>query len=136
MKQVGSSVSFLLSLSLTLKMEATCSTLTATDFQRTIRRYIPEDRTLINMHCYRTSKNIENSIWNLVMTEQVSQPMACDGERLIKRYRSSHHVKFKCRPIYIRYEISFACIEQCQHDIEYKLMCSNNQQQNNSVKIS
>jgi hypothetical protein len=30
----------------TLKMEATCSSRTSIDFQRTTRRYIPEDRTL------------------------------------------------------------------------------------------
>jgi hypothetical protein len=29
-----------------LKMEATCSSKTPVDFQRTTRRYIPEDRTL------------------------------------------------------------------------------------------
>jgi hypothetical protein len=32
--------------SLTLKMEATCFSETSVDFQRTIRHYIPEDRTL------------------------------------------------------------------------------------------
>jgi hypothetical protein len=30
----------------TLQKEATCSSETSVDFQRTIRRYIPEDRTL------------------------------------------------------------------------------------------
>jgi hypothetical protein len=36
----------LLGLLLTLKMEATCSSETSTDFQRTTQRYVPEDRTL------------------------------------------------------------------------------------------
>jgi hypothetical protein len=35
----------------TLKMEATCSSATSVDFQRTARRYIPEDRTLSNHFC-------------------------------------------------------------------------------------
>jgi hypothetical protein len=35
-----------LAYSSTLKMEATCSSETSEDFQRTTRRYIPEDRTL------------------------------------------------------------------------------------------
>jgi hypothetical protein len=34
-----------LAYSSTLKMEAICSTETLADFQRTTRRYIPEDRT-------------------------------------------------------------------------------------------
>jgi hypothetical protein len=34
-----------------LKMEATCSSQTSVDFQRTTRRYIPEDRTLHNHRC-------------------------------------------------------------------------------------
>jgi hypothetical protein len=33
---------------LTLKMKAICSSETSVDFQRTTRRYIPEDRTLNN----------------------------------------------------------------------------------------
>jgi hypothetical protein len=32
-------------------MEATCSSLTSVDFQRSTRSYIPEDRTLHNRHC-------------------------------------------------------------------------------------
>jgi hypothetical protein len=32
----------------TLEMEPTCSSETSVDFQRTTRRYIPEDRTLLN----------------------------------------------------------------------------------------
>jgi hypothetical protein len=39
---------FLIGLLLTLKMEATCSSETSVDFQRTIRRYIPEDGALHN----------------------------------------------------------------------------------------
>jgi hypothetical protein len=38
-----------LAYSLRLKMEATCSSETSNDFQRTTRRYIPEDRTLHNV---------------------------------------------------------------------------------------
>jgi hypothetical protein len=37
---------YCLAFSSTLKMEATCSSETSVDFQRTTRRYIPEDRTL------------------------------------------------------------------------------------------
>jgi hypothetical protein len=37
--------------SLTLKMEATCSSETSADFQRTTQRYIPEDRILHNQPC-------------------------------------------------------------------------------------
>jgi hypothetical protein len=33
------------------EMEATCSTETSVDFQRTTRRYIPEDRTLRYHRC-------------------------------------------------------------------------------------
>jgi hypothetical protein len=35
----------------TLKVEATCSYETSVDFQRTIWRYIPDDRTLRNHQC-------------------------------------------------------------------------------------
>jgi hypothetical protein len=41
----------LLSHEATLKMEATCSSETSVDFQRTTRCYIPEDRTLHNHRC-------------------------------------------------------------------------------------
>jgi hypothetical protein len=34
----------------TLKMEATCSSKSSVDFQRTTRRYIPEDRTALCLH--------------------------------------------------------------------------------------
>jgi hypothetical protein len=37
-----------LAYSSTLKMEVTCSSETSVDFQRTTRRYIPEERTLHN----------------------------------------------------------------------------------------
>jgi hypothetical protein len=40
-----------LAYSSTLKMEATCSSGTSVDFQRTARRYIPEDRTLHGHRC-------------------------------------------------------------------------------------
>jgi hypothetical protein len=42
---------FCLAYSSTLKMEATCSSETSVDFQRTTRRYIPEDKTLHNHRC-------------------------------------------------------------------------------------
>jgi hypothetical protein len=35
----------------TLKMEAICSSEISVDFQRTARRYTPEDITLHNLHC-------------------------------------------------------------------------------------
>jgi hypothetical protein len=41
--------------SLTLKMEATCSSEISNDFQRAIRRYIPEDRTILNVTSPRAS---------------------------------------------------------------------------------
>jgi hypothetical protein len=37
--------------SLTLKLEVTCSSEKAADFQQTTWHYIPEDRTLHNLHC-------------------------------------------------------------------------------------
>jgi hypothetical protein len=40
-----------LAYSLTLKMEATCSSETSVDFQRTTGHYIPKDRTLHNPCC-------------------------------------------------------------------------------------
>jgi hypothetical protein len=43
-----------LAYSSTMKMEATCSSETSVDFQRTTRHYIPEDKTLLK-HCYRLS---------------------------------------------------------------------------------
>jgi hypothetical protein len=42
----------------TLKMEATCSSETSVDFQRTTHRYIPEHRTLHNHHCENLSSHI------------------------------------------------------------------------------
>jgi hypothetical protein len=39
------------SASSTLKMEATCSSETSADFQRTTRRYIPQDNTLHEIKC-------------------------------------------------------------------------------------
>jgi hypothetical protein len=44
-------VKFLLGFSSTLRMEATCSSETSVDSQRTTWRYIPEDRTLHNHRC-------------------------------------------------------------------------------------
>jgi hypothetical protein len=41
---------FLLAYSSSLKMEATCSSETSVDYQRTIQSYIPEDRTLFFLY--------------------------------------------------------------------------------------
>jgi hypothetical protein len=43
----------------TLKMEAACSSETSVDIQRTTRRYIPEDRTLLNHGC----ENLRSYKW-------------------------------------------------------------------------
>jgi hypothetical protein len=48
--EAGSNV-FRLPYSSTLKMEATCSSETSVDFQRTTQRYNPEDKTLHNHRC-------------------------------------------------------------------------------------
>jgi hypothetical protein len=42
---------YCLTYSLTLKMEATYSSETSTNFQRTTRRYIPEDKNLLYHRC-------------------------------------------------------------------------------------
>jgi hypothetical protein len=50
----------------TLMMEATCSSETSVDFQRTTRRYIPEDRTLHNHWC----ENLKSYyIWNCLFLQ-------------------------------------------------------------------
>jgi hypothetical protein len=50
----------------TLRMEATCSSETSVDFQRTTRRYIPEDRTLHN-HLYENLKSYLLNIFNSII---------------------------------------------------------------------
>jgi hypothetical protein len=58
-KQAGNQVSFLARS--TLKMESICSSETSIDFRLTIRRYIPEDRTLItNSVCICISNDRPN----------------------------------------------------------------------------
>jgi hypothetical protein len=48
----------------TLRIEATCSPETSVDFQRTTRRYIPEDRTLHNHRCENLKSYINlKSLW-------------------------------------------------------------------------
>jgi hypothetical protein len=52
---------------LTLMLEATCSSETSVDFQRTTRRYIPEDRTLHkprckNLRCYNELTSPQQSL--------------------------------------------------------------------------
>jgi hypothetical protein len=58
LKQVASRTSFMLVSCLAyfsnLKMEATCSSETSVDFQRTTRRYVPEDKAL----------GMQSSWWN------------------------------------------------------------------------
>jgi hypothetical protein len=44
-KNLREDMKFYLAYSSTLKMEATCSLQTVVDFQRTTRRYMPENRT-------------------------------------------------------------------------------------------
>jgi hypothetical protein len=46
----------------TLKMEEICSSETSVDFQRTTRRYIPEDGTLHNHLCENLSSCIPNVV--------------------------------------------------------------------------
>jgi hypothetical protein len=48
----------------TLKMEATCSA-TSVNFERTARRYIPEDRTLRNYLC----EDLKSYIWNCLFLQ-------------------------------------------------------------------
>jgi hypothetical protein len=50
-REAGSKPVTSLACSSTLKMKATCSSETSVHFQRTTRRYIPEDRTLHNYRC-------------------------------------------------------------------------------------
>jgi hypothetical protein len=57
-----------LNYSSTLKMKATCSSKTSSDFKRTTRRYSPEDRTLHNHRC----ENLRSYISWLVSTGDVS----------------------------------------------------------------
>jgi hypothetical protein len=54
---------FLLGLFSTLKMEAICSSETSVDFQRTTRRYIPEDSTL------QTQSYLINKLIHVILHE-------------------------------------------------------------------
>jgi hypothetical protein len=49
---------YCLAYSSTLKMEPTCSSETSIDFQRSIRHYIPEDRTLRHKFCLKSRVNV------------------------------------------------------------------------------
>jgi hypothetical protein len=49
----------------TLKMEATCSSETSADFQRSTRRYIPEDGTLRLISCIQYISLIRFMITNI-----------------------------------------------------------------------
>jgi hypothetical protein len=53
---------FLVSLFLVLKTEPTYSSETSADFQRTRRRYIPEDKTLRNHRCENLTPYKENTV--------------------------------------------------------------------------
>jgi hypothetical protein len=61
-KSAGRATSFMfvscLVYSSTLKMKATCSSETPTEFQRTARRYIPRDRTLSNTFVREQNPNL------------------------------------------------------------------------------
>jgi hypothetical protein len=58
-----------LAYSLTLKMEATCSSKMSVDFEWTTQRYIPEDRTLHN-HCCENLKSYNYNSVTKVMVRQ------------------------------------------------------------------
>jgi hypothetical protein len=44
-------------------MEATCSSETSVDFQRTTRRYIPEDGTRLNHRCENLKSDIKKECY-------------------------------------------------------------------------
>jgi hypothetical protein len=48
-----------------LRMKATCSSKTSADFQRTTRRYIPEDRTLHNHQILRIILSL-NELFSII----------------------------------------------------------------------
>jgi hypothetical protein len=54
---------FCLAYSSILKMEAVCSSETSVEFQRTTRRYIPEDRTLNNHRCWNLTSHVLAFRW-------------------------------------------------------------------------
>jgi hypothetical protein len=54
----------------TLKMEATCSSETSVDSQRTTRRYILEDRTLVSKDFMTKSSRIVEMYGNIFMNEE------------------------------------------------------------------
>jgi hypothetical protein len=60
-----------LAYSSTLKIQATCYSETSVDFQRTTRRYIPNDRTLLNHFC----ENLKSYIFsNQLVNPATSSP--------------------------------------------------------------
>jgi hypothetical protein len=77
----------------TLKMEAICSAEASIDFQRTIRRYIPEDITLHNQrrqnlkpnkHQYSLSLSLSVSLSDVVFLERNRiLNLSCNRELLI-----------------------------------------------------
>jgi hypothetical protein len=49
-----------------LKMEAVCSPETSVDFQRTTRRYIPEDNALVCLLVSLTALSVACAVWRSV----------------------------------------------------------------------
>jgi hypothetical protein len=88
----------------TLKLEATFSSETSLDFQRTARRYIPEDRTLHNPHrenlkSYRAWKSSSETSVTLCQATRhlIPEGRAVRHSYLIHLVLNSHH----CLSIYL-----------------------------------
>jgi hypothetical protein len=60
----------------TLKMEVACSSETPVDFQRTVRHYIPEDRTFHN-HCYENLRSFVFDFSHFSFVDQLN--LLCNG---------------------------------------------------------
>jgi hypothetical protein len=69
----------LMAYSLTLKMEATCSSKTSVDFQWTILHYIPEDRTLDNHSCENLKFHVSFEVLIAVVDQTVTLCSFVDG---------------------------------------------------------
>jgi hypothetical protein len=74
-----------LTYSLTLKMEATCSSKTSDDFQRTTQRYIPEDRTHHNDHCenLKTCRRLDTSWFSQSLRLKTSLVLTVPSRRSV-----------------------------------------------------
>jgi hypothetical protein len=53
--------------SLTLKMEAMCSSEMSVDFQQTVRRYAPEDSTLHVIFMFKIFRNLSSYIFEAII---------------------------------------------------------------------